>query len=376
MGDDSSEDTPETKTEGLPTGHGHGHGHAEDHGHGHGHGDTGGPLSRLWGQVKHAVTPHSHDSADIVDSTLEASARGMRTLWISFAGLMVTAVGQLVVVFISGSVALLGDTLHNFADALTAVPLAIAFLLGRRAATRRFNYGLGRSEDLAGLVILLVMLASAALAAWTAIDRLINPRDMTEIGWVAVAGVVGFIGNEVVARYRITVGRQIGSAALVADGLHARTDGFTSLAVLLAAGGSWVGWRWADPVVGLLITVAILSVLWGAAKEVFSRMLDAVDPDLVDKAERTLADTAGVRGVDTVRLRWVGHNLIAEAELEVDSDLTLIEAHRIAHEAEHRLIHALPRLAEGLIHAHPAGEAGAEQHDIVGHHHNTPALAK
>jgi cation diffusion facilitator family transporter len=171
--------------------------------------------------------------------------------------------------------------------------------------------------DLARLVILLVVVASAVLAAWTAIDRLINPRDMTEIGWVAAAGVAGFIGNEIVARYRITVGRQIGSAALVADGLRARTDGFTSLAVLFDAGGSWVGWWWADPVVGLLITGATLSVLYGAAGEVFSRMLDAVGPVLVGTAEQTLAATPGVRGVDTIRLRWVGGTLIADSELDV-----------------------------------------------------------
>jgi cation diffusion facilitator family transporter len=206
------------------------------------------------------------------------------------------------------------------------------------------------------------------LAAWTAIDRLLNPRDMTEIGWVAGAGLIGFVGNEVVARYRITVGRQIGSAALVADGLHARTDGFTSLAVLLAAGGSWLGWRWADPVVGLLITVAILSVLYGAAKEVFSRMLDAVDPKLVDTAEKTLAATPGVRGVDTVRLRWVGHTLVAESELDVDPVLTLLQAHAIAHDAEHRLIDALPRLTQALIHAYPGGDTAAEHHDLARQH--------
>lgn len=343
------------------------HDHAEQHGHGHGHGRGGLPAS-VWGRLRHAVTPHGHDSTDIVDSTLQASARGMRTLWISFAGLTVTATAQLVVVLISGSVALLGDTLHNFADALTAVPLAIAFLLGRRAATRRFTYGLGRSEDLAGLVILLVMSASAVLAAWTAIDRLLDPREMTEIGWVATAGVVGFLGNEVVARYRITVGRQIGSAALVADGLHARTDGFTSLAVLLAAGGSWVGWQWADPAVGLLITGAILSVLYGAAREVFARMLDAVDPALVGTAEQTLAATPGVRGVDTIRLRWVGHTLTAESELDVDPDLTLLQAHAIAHVAEHRLIHALPRLNQAVIHTHPGGDTTAEHHAAVHRH--------
>jgi cation diffusion facilitator family transporter len=317
----------------------------------HGHGHRGGWRARL----RHAVTPHSHDAGDVTDGALEASRRGMRALWISFAALLVTALGQAVLVSITGSVALLGDTLHNFADALTAVPLGIAFLLGRRVATRRFTYGFGRAEDLAGLVILVVITASAGLAAWQAVTRLVQPRDISNLGWVAAAGVVGFIGNELVARYRITVGRQIGSAALVADGLHARTDGFTSLAVLLAAGGAALGWRWADPVVGLAITLAILTVLFGAAKEVFSRLLDAVDPTLVDQAERALRDTNGVHGVGPVRLRWVGHQLNAEAEVDVDPDLSVVAAHRIAHDAEHHLMHALPRLRGATIHAHPAG---------------------
>ncbi|MET0234127.1 MAG: cation diffusion facilitator family transporter [Kibdelosporangium sp.] len=334
------------------------------HGHGHRHGDGG-----LWAKLKHAVTPHSHDSADIVDSALEASRRGMRALWVSFAVLMVTAVAQAVLVAFTGSVALLGDTLHNFADALTAVPLGIAFLLGRRAATRRFTYGLGRAEDLAGLVILAVIATSAGFAGWEAIRRLIEPQDMRNIGWVAGAGLVGFLGNELVARYRITVGRQIGSAALVADGLHARTDGFTSLAVLLSAGGAALGWQWADPIVGLLITVAIVSVLWGAAREVFSRLLDAVDPALVDQAELALAAAPGVLVVEQVRLRWVGHALHAEAELAVDPELSLSAAHRIAHDAEHRLMHALPRLGRAVLHAHPASPHGNAEHELVSHHH-------
>ncbi|MFF4592147.1 cation diffusion facilitator family transporter [Amycolatopsis sp. NPDC001319] len=316
------------------------------HGHGHGHGH--------WSQLKHALKPHSHESAELVDDTLEASRSGMRALWLSFAGLLATAVAQLVVVGFTGSVALLGDTLHNFADALTAVPLAVAFLLARRQATRRFTHGLGRAEDLAGLVILVVMAGSAVLAGYEAIDRLLNPRPMTGAGWVALAGVIGFVGNELVARFRIRVGRRIGSAALVADGLHARTDGFASLAVVLAAGGALVGWTWADPVVGLLITVAIVLVLRDAAREVFGRLLDAVDPHLVDDAEHALAETPGVLGVDVIRLRWIGHTLAAEAEVSVDPGRTLAEAHGIAHAAEQRMATALPRLARALIHAHPA----------------------
>ncbi|WP_173134340.1 cation diffusion facilitator family transporter [Kibdelosporangium persicum] len=330
-------------------------------GHGHGHGHRKGLLA--------ALRPHSHAAGDIVDSTLEASRRGMRALWISFAALMITAVAQAVLVAFTGSVALLGDTLHNFADALTAVPLGIAFLLGRRAATRRFTYGLGRAEDLAGLVILAVIGTSAGLAGWEAVQRLVEPRDMRNVGWVAAAGLIGFLGNELVARYRITVGRQIGSAALVADGLHARTDGFTSLAVLLSAGGAAVGWQWADPVVGLLITAAILSVLWGAAKQVFGRLLDGVDPTLVDQAEHALAASPEVLAVHQLRLRWVGHALHAEAELSVDPGLTLTAAHRIAHDAEHRLMHALPRVSRAVLHAHPAAPHCDAAHELVAHHH-------
>jgi cation diffusion facilitator family transporter len=339
-----------------------------DHGHGHSHGHATSRWARLLAGVRHAVTPHSHDAADLTDDALAASRRGMRALWISFGALMVTAVTQAVLVAFTGSVALLGDTIHNFADALTAVPLGIAFLLGRRAATRRFTYGLGRAEDLAGLVIIVVIASSAALAAWQAVDRLINPRDMTHLAWVAAAGVVGFLGNELVARYRITVGRQIGSAALVADGLHARTDGFTSLAVLLAAGGAALGWHWADPVVGLAISAAISTVLWGAAKEVFARILDAVDPTLTHRAERVIRDTPGVRNAGWVRLRWYGHTLTAEVDVDLDPDLSLVDAHGIAHDIEHRLIHALPRLDRATVHTHPAGPRGAEQHELISHH--------
>ncbi|TDV57260.1 cation diffusion facilitator family transporter [Actinophytocola oryzae] len=279
----------------------------------------------------------------------------MRALWISFAALLVTAVAQAVLVAVTGSVALLGDTLHNFADALTAVPLGVAFVLGKRAATRRFTYGLGRAEDLAGLVIVLVIASSAALAAWQAVDRIVHPRDMTHVGWVAVAGVVGFAGNELVARYRITVGRRIGSAALVADGLHARTDGFTSLAVLVAAGGAALDLRWVDPVVGLAIAAMILTVLWGAAKEVFGRVLDAVDPELTARAEDVVRGTDGVRAAGWLRIRWHGHSLTAEVDVEVDPALTVTDAHTIAHHVESRLISAVPRLARATVHTQPAG---------------------
>lgn len=303
---------------------------------------------------------------------MEASREGMRTLWISLAVLGLTAVAQAVIVVLSGSVALLGDTLHNAADALTAVPLGIAFLLGRRAATRRYTYGYGRAEDLAGVLIVVTIAASAALTAWVAADRLFHPRDITQLWAVAGAALAGFAGNEWVARYRIRTGRRIGSAALVADGLHARADGFTSLAVLLGAGGAALGVRAADPVIGLLITVAILLVLKDAAREVCRRLMDGVDPALVDAAERALRGVAGVLDTGQVRMRWIGHGLRAEADIVVAARLTVVQAHELAVAAEHALIHAVPRLTAATIHTDPAPAEGRDPHAAPAHHGGRP----
>jgi cation diffusion facilitator family transporter len=341
-------------------------GHRAHAGHGHVH--AAGPGPGLGHRLRHALRPHSHEAADKVDPALEASAEGMRALWISLGVLAATTVLQAAVVAVSGSVALLGDTLHNAADALTAVPLGIAFLLGRRPPTRRYTYGYGRAEDIAGVVIVLTIAASAVAAGYTAIERLAHPQGVEHLGAVAVAGFVGFLGNELVARYRIRVGRRIGSAALVADGLHARTDGFTSLAVLAGAGGVAVGLPWADPVVGLLITVAILLVLRQAAREIWHRLMDAVDPALVDRAEGTLSSTPGVLDVGSVRLRWIGHRLRAECDVVIDPGTTLVEAHAIAVEAEHRLMHALPRLAGALVHPDPQPRDGIDHHAALSGH--------
>jgi cation diffusion facilitator family transporter len=294
----------------------------------------------------------------------------MRALWISLAGLGVTACAQAAVASLSGSVALLGDALHNSADALTAVPLGIAFLLARRRPTRRYTYGYGRAEDLAGLVIVAAIALSSALAAFTAAGRLLHPRPVTHLAAVAAAAGLGFVGNELVAVYRIRTGRRIGSAALVADGLHARADGLTSLAVLAGAGGAALGWTWADPAVGLLITAAILIVGGQAAREVGRRLMDSVDPALTEKAESTLRATPGVLDAGQVRLRWVGRQLRAECEIGVDPACTVIQAHDVAVSAEHRLIHAIPRLTGALVHPNPLD--GADHHAPLAHHARLP----
>jgi cation diffusion facilitator family transporter len=337
-----------------------GHGHADGHHHQH----HAGFANRLG----HVVRPHSHEAADKIDTAMQASAAGMQALWLSLLILVATAAIQAVVAGISGSVALLGDTLHNAADALTAVPLAVAFLAGRRAPTRRYTYGYGRAEDLAGIIIVLLMAVSCAAAAWEAVSRLASPRPVTNLLAVGLAAIAGFAGNELVAAYRIRVGRRIGSAALVADGLHARTDGFTSLAVLLGVGGLALGWRWADPVVGLAITAAILVVLRQAAREIYRRLMDAVEPALVDQAEQTLRSVPGVLDVGQVRLRWQGHQLRAECEIVIRTDASAVEGHQVAVAAEHQLLHTLPRLSAALVHADPQAHDGADYHAELASH--------
>lgn len=357
-------------------GRGDGHRHGQDHGHGHHHGDGHGRAGgeghgRAGGlrhRLAHLLTPHGHEAADKVDAAMETSREGMRTLWTSLVVLGATTAVQAVIVVLSGSVALLGDTVHNAADALTAVPLGIAFVLGRRAANRRYTYGYGRAEDLAGVLIVLTIATSAAFAAWAAVDRLLHPRDVSHLWAVAAAALAGFAGNEWVARHRIRTGRRIGSAALVADGLHARTDGFTSLAVLLGAGGSALGWRGADPVVGLLITLAILLVLADSARQVGRRLMDSVDPALVDAAERALRRVEGVLDVGQLRMRWIGHALRAEADIVVGPDLTVVQAHRLAVAAEHALIHAVPRLTAATVHTDHVHPGGHDPHAALAHH--------
>lgn len=297
--------------------------------------------------------PHSHDAGDKVDEALTASAEGMRALKISLGALAATAAFQIVIVVISGSVALLADTVHNFSDALTAIPIGIAFVVGRRMANRRYTYGYGRAEDIAGLFVLLTMLASALFALYEAVDRLLNPRDLDHLGWVAVAGVVGFAGNELVAVYRIRVGRRIGSAALIADGLHARTDGLTSLAVVFGAVGVAVGWPLADPIVGMVISAAIFGVLRKATKEVFGRMMDRVDEAVVDDAERAVGDVPGVLGIDRLRMRWVGHELLAEVDVRANPNLGLVDAHDLADAVRQHLLDQIARLEDATVHVSP-----------------------
>jgi cation diffusion facilitator family transporter len=337
-----------------PHGHGdHGHGHdthASDHGHNHTHG--------------------------VVDPVIATTEHGIWAVKWSFVILGVTAALQLGIVVLSGSVALLADTIHNVGDAATAVPLWIAFLFARRRASARFTYGFGRVEDLAGVSVVLIIVCSAIVAGYEAINRLLHPQPIAFLGWVAAAGIVGFVGNEWVAVFRIRVGRDIDSVALIADGYHARTDGLTSLAVVLGALGVWLGFPAADPLIGLVITAMIFGIVWQSTKAVFTRLLDGVDPAVIEEIKHAVQHTPEVQEVTQVRVRWLGHRLHAELNIAVSPHLSVAQGHAIATEVRHQLLHHLPHLANATIHIDPLDASGEEHHRIEEHAHgDLPAHA-
>lgn len=323
-------------------------------------------------EASHAHGGHSHSHDHLhgaVDPSLLTPERGIWAIKWSFLGLMATALLQVVIVVWSGSVALLADTIHNFGDASTAVPLWIAFRLARRKPTKRFTYGYGRVEDLAGVVIVLTILFSALVAGYESVQRLFHPRPVEYLGAVVAASIIGFLGNEAVAVFRIRVGREIGSAALVADGYHARVDGLTSLAVLLGAVGVWLGFPLADPIVGLGITLAILRIVWQSAKAVFTRLLDGADPEVVDEIWHAIHHTPGVEEVTEIRVRWSGHRLHAEVNVAVDPHLSVQEGHETAREVQHQILHHLPYICQATVHVDPVGASGEVHHRTREHAH-------
>lgn len=330
------------------------HDHAS-HGHDHDHG------------------PHGH-SHGVIDATIATTDRGIWAIKWSFVILAVTAALQMAVVFLSGSVALLADTIHNIGDATTAIPLWIAFMLARRKPSTTFTYGLGRVEDLAGIIIVLIILFSAIVAGYQAIERLIHPQSVTHLGWLAIAGLIGFFGNEAVAVFRIRVGREINSAALIADGYHARTDGLTSLAVVIGALGVWLGFPLADPIIGLLITIAIFAIVWQSAGSVLTRMLDGIEPGMMAEIHHAAEHVPGAKIVDA-KARWIGHKLHADIAIAADQTLPLVEANKIAAALEDELFEHLPALAAANVRFSRdslddgRGHSHDHSHDHGGHSH-------
>ncbi|MEW5991056.1 MAG: cation diffusion facilitator family transporter [Chloroflexota bacterium] len=347
--------------------HGHAHGEHDDHDHDHGeHGHGAG----LWASIKHSLTPHSHDHSEAIQSAEEATSEGIRAAWISLGGMALTAFLQIGIVAISGSIALLADTVHNFGHLVTTIPLIIAFRIGRRPATKRYPFGYRRAEDLVGLLIAGMILLTVVIIIWESVRAIFEPREVGNLGWVFAAGIVGFLGNEIVAIYRIRIGRKIGSAALIAEGNHARADGLTSIAVAVGITGVWLGFPQADPIVGLLIAVVILGILVSSVRSVLRRLMDGVDDGLVDDIHTVAAAVPGVEYVDQIRARWSGHRLQAQITLGCEGTRTVADGHELAERVHHDLLHAIPNLDDVVVHVHPAfdGVTPPAAHELTGHH--------
>ena len=342
------------------------HNHSEHNHDDHEHAGPGGWL----GAIFHT---HSHDHSSLAtDQSFLDNQEGIRVVWIALGLLLLTTLLQVVIFWLSRSVALLADTAHNLVDGLNSLPLLMAFYLARRAPTRRYNYGFGKAEDVAGIFIVLSIAVSAAFIFWESFPKLFNPQPLTNVGWLAAAAIVGALGNEAVAWLQIRTGRKIGSAAMEADGLHARTDGLTSLAVLVAAIGSWLGYPIIDPIIGLLIGVMILFITRQAALTMWHRLMDAIEPELLEQAEQVIGQEEAVRDLRRIRMRWMGNRLHAEVHVAVDAQLTTAESHTIAERVRHQLFHKIARLAEVVVHVEPWSAKGEVYHQETAHHEGAP----
>src|SRR5215471_9170076 len=326
---------------------------------------------------KHNHTGHEHEEHEEhghehgrVNADLYGNQAGLRAVQISTAGMFLVASIQFAIVGIGGSAGLFADALHNLGDVFTTIALWIAFILSRRVANQRYTYGYQRSEDLAGIFIVLVIIASAVAGAWESIQKLTSGSAPTQLYLSMAAALVGVVGNEILAQYKISVGKRINSVPLVADGQHSRIDGLTSLAALIGLMGVALGLRIADPIAGLVITAVILTVVYSTSRSVLQRFLDAVDPHVVPSIIATASEVPGVEGVSDVRARWVGHTLHVMMNIEVAAEMTLASAHAIAEEVRHRLFHRIDGVSEAIIHTdpHSPGEDAMDYHETMAHH--------
>ena len=338
--------------------------------HDHPHEEHAGEHMHLHASLatRHSGHGHSHAAITPLSDPALATSAGIFAVKVSLVVLLVTALFQLGVALRSGSVALLADTIHNFADALTAIPLWLAFSLSRRLRNARYTYGYGRAEDLAGAAIVALIFFSALEVYSQSIQKIFHPMPVSNLGWVAAAAGIGFLGNELAAILRLRTGRRIHSAALVADGRHSQVDGFTSLGVLAGVLGVRLGFPLADPLVGFVIGTTILVVAWNSAREIWYRLMDATDPQGTRLVEGTAAAVAGVLAVDDIRIRWLGHWQHCELHITVAAQLPTLESHQIAEAVRHALFHALPSLQEISVHVDPLDNPPGSAHELTAHH--------
>ena len=322
---------------------GHSHSHSHDHSHQH----SSNPLAKLAMALHLPGFTHDHSHHDLAaDRAFLDNRLAVRTVWIALIALGLTTALQIVIYLASNSVALLADTVHNLGDALNSIPLLFAFYIARRAANKRYTYGYGRLEDIAGVFIVISIAFSAAFILIESVERLLNPLPLENLEWIALASLVGFVGNELVAIMQIRVGRRIGSDAMIADGQHALIDGLTSLAVLIAVIGTLIGLPILDPIVGVVIALAIVGITWNAIKAIWYRMMDAVDPHLAEHVEAHVLELEGVLAIETLRLRWVGHRMYGVMKVALPADTTLEASEEIVRAVQHEARHVIPQLEE------------------------------
>ncbi|HEX6553981.1 MAG TPA: cation diffusion facilitator family transporter [Ktedonobacteraceae bacterium] len=340
--------------------HQHSHDDHEEHEHDHdGHDHDG-------HDHEHGHGGHGHEHGR-VDADLYGNKAGLRAVQISTAGMFLVAAIQFAIAAIGGSAGLFADALHNLGDVLTTVALWIAFVLSNRAANHRYTYGYYRAEDLAGIFIVLVIIASAVAGAVESIQKLTTGSVPTQLYLSMAAALIGVAGNEILAQYKISVGKRINSVPLMADGQHSRIDGLTSLAAFIGLVGVALGFPLADPIAGLVITAVILTVVYSTTRSVLQRLLDAVDPRLIPSILSIASKVPGVEAVTEPRARWIGHTLHVTLNIEVDPELKLADAHAIAEEVRHRLVHEVKGLSEAIIHTDPSSHGG-DFHQLMAHH--------
>jgi cation diffusion facilitator family transporter len=301
---------------------------------------------------------HSHGSEAFGDRD------AVRAVLVSAVALGAAAAVEFAASIAGNSAGVLADALHNAGDVLTTAILLVSFSLARRPATRRFPNGFGRIEDVATLLIVVVVVVTSAVAGFESVQKLLTPGRYGGVAFSLVAAAIGAVANFAVSRYKIQVGRAIGSTALEADGIHSRIDALVSAAAFVGIGLASLGVPLADPIAGLAITVMILYILAGTVRKLFYRMMDSVDPHLVDELSTTAAGVEGVLRVHDLRARWVGRELVAVLHLDCDADASLAAAHGIAQKVEHAVSHRFPE-----VHLDIHMDPGVDEHVHGGHNH-------
>jgi len=264
-----------------------------------------------------------------------------RAIAVSAIGLTATGLVELLLALLTGSVGLLGDAIHNLSDVSTSAVVFLGFRLSRRPPTERYPYGLDRAEDLAGIGIAAVIWASAAFAGYESIRKLLAHGHTTHLAAGIAGAIIGIIGNLAVARYKLVIGRRIGSATLIADARHSWLDALSSAGALAGLIAVASGQRWGDPVAGLAITAVICHVGWQVTADVVHRLADGIDPEIITTAESAAGSVPGVIHAHA-RARWTGRTLRVEVEGWVDPALPVRDADALGRLAADVVARQLP----------------------------------